>query len=109
MVRSLENYNSVKDYLKKLSAIPDYVDQYFVNLREGLDKGVSQPKIIFKGYESTYETHIVDDFQESYFYSPLKKLPESLTSSQKDSVLTEGKIVIENIVIPQFKRIKNFF
>jgi uncharacterized protein (DUF885 family) len=109
MVKSLQNYNSVKDYLKKLSAIPDYVDQYFVNLREGLDKGVSQPKIIFKGYESTYETHIVDDFQESYFYSPLKKLPESLTSSQKDSVLTEGKIVIENIVIPQFKRIKNFF
>ena len=109
MVRSLENYNSVKDYLKKLSAIPDYVDQYFVNLREGLDKGVSQPKIIFKGYESTYETHIVDDFQESYFYSPLKKLPESLTSSQKDSILIEGKIVIENIVIPQFERIKNFF
>ena len=99
----------MKDYLKKLSAIPDYVDQYFVNLREGLDKGVSQPKIIFKGYESTYETHIVDDFQESYFYSPLKKLPESLTSSQRDSVLTEGKIVIENIVIPQFERIKNFF
>ena len=109
MVRSLQNYNSVKDYLKKLNAIPDYVDQYFVNLREGLDKGVSQPKIIFKGYESTYETHIVDDFQESYFYSPLKKLPESLTSSQKDSILIEGKIAIENIVIPQFKRIKNFF
>jgi len=74
-----------------------------------LDKGVSQPKIIFKGYESTYQTHIVDDFQESYFYSPLKKLPESLTSSQKDSILTEGKIVIEKIVIPQFKRIKKFF
>ena len=74
-----------------------------------MDKGVSQPKIIFKGYESTYETHIVDDFQESYFYSPLKKLPESLTSSQKDSILIEGKIAIENIVIPQFKRIKNFF
>jgi len=109
MVRPLQNYNSVKDYLKKLNAIPDYVDQYFVNLREGLEKGVSQPKIIFKGYESTYETHIVNDFQESYFFSPLKKLPESLTSSQKDSVLIEGKIAIENIIIPQFKRIKNFF
>jgi len=109
MVRPLQNYNSVKDYLKKLNAIPDYVDQYFVNLREGLEKGVSQPKIIFKGYESTYETHIVDDFQESYFFSPLKKFPESLTSSQKDSVLIEGKIAIENIIIPQFKRIKNFF
>lgn len=109
MVRPLSSYQGVKEYLNILNAIPKFVDQHFVNLREGLKKGVSQPKIIFKGYESTYNDHIVDDFKKSFFYSPFKQLPEELSQDQKDSVLSAAKIAIEQNVIPQFKRIKTFF
>ncbi len=108
-VRPLANYEQTKEYLNKLNAIPEFVDQHFVNLREGLEKGVSQPRVIFEGYESTYDDHIVENFEESYFYSPFQKLPESLTGTQKDSVLAAAKEVIEKNVTPQFKRIKAFF
>ena len=109
MVRPLANYNKTKEYLNKLNALPDFVDQNFVNLRAGLEKGVSQPRVIFNGYESTYNDHIVEDYKDHYFYSPFENLPESLTQEQKDSVLSVAKIAIENSVIPQFKRIKKFF
>ena len=108
-VRPLSSYKAAKNYLNKLNAIPVFVDQHFVNLREGLEKGVSQPKVIFNGYESTYEDHIIADFSDSYFYSPFKNLPENITQDQKDSILSAAKIAIENSVIPQFKRIKTFF
>ena len=108
-VRPLSSYKAAKNYLNKLNAIPVFVDQHFVNLREGLEKGVSQPKVIFNGYESTYEDHIITDFSDSYFYSPFKNLPENITQDQKDSILIAAKIAIENSVIPQFKRIKTFF
>jgi uncharacterized protein (DUF885 family) len=108
-VRPLSSYKAAKNYLNKLNAIPVFVDQHFVNLREGLEKGVSQPKVIFNGYESTYEDHIITDFSDSYFYSPFKNLPENITQDQKDSILSAAKIAIENSVIPQFKRIKTFF
>lgn len=109
MVRPLSNYKKTKEYLNKLNALPTFVDQHFVNLREGLEKGVSQPLVIFNGYESTYNDHLVDKFEESYFYSPFNKLPEDLTDAQKDSVLSAAKSAIELNVIPQFKRIKDFF
>ena len=109
MVRPLANYDNTKEYLNKLNALPDFVDQNFVNLRAGLEKGVSQPRVIFNGYESTYNDHIVDNYQDHYFYSPFNNLPESLTQEQKDSVLTVAKSAIENSVIPQFKKIKKFF
>ena len=109
MVRPLSNYEKTKALLNKLNAIPNFVDQHFTNLREGLSKGTSQPRVIFKGYESTYDDHIVDNFEDSYFYSPFKKLPNDLTAAQKDSVLSEAKMAIETKVIPQFKRIKDFF
>lgn len=108
-VRSLNNYEQAKKYLNKLNALPDFVDQHFVNLREGLKKGVSQPRVIFEGYESTYNDHIVADYQDSFYYSPFKNLPEGLNAAQVDSVLTAAKEVIETKVTPQFKRIKKFF
>ena len=109
MVRPLYNYDQVKNYLNKLNSIPDYVDQYFVNLREGLSKRVSQPLVIFKGYESTYNDHITRDHKDNYFYSPFKNLPDDLNQSQIDSILYEGQKAIEESVIPEFKRIKEFF
>ncbi|MBT8310297.1 MAG: DUF885 domain-containing protein [Flavobacteriaceae bacterium] len=108
-VRPINNYKQAINYLNKLNAIPDFVDQHFVNLREGLEKGVSQPRVIFNGYESTYNDHIVDVVEESYFYSPFKNLPDILTETQRDSVITAAKQAVEENVIPQFKRIKTFF
>ncbi|WP_282080996.1 DUF885 domain-containing protein [Aquimarina algiphila] len=109
MVKPLTTYEQVKEYLSKLNAIPVFVDQHFVNLREGLKKGVSQPRIIFEGYESTYNNHIIDNIEDSFFYSPFKNLPETLSQTQKDSVITSAKEAIKNNVVPQFKRIKAFF
>ncbi|MFN4761765.1 DUF885 domain-containing protein [Gillisia sp. Q332] len=108
-VRDLANYDQVKTYLDKLNAIPVYVEQHLVLLREGIQKGITQPRVIFKGYEATYNDQIVKDPKDSYYYSPLKNLPSSLTAQQKDSVLAAGERAVKENVIPQFKRIKNFF
>ena len=109
LARPFQNYKQVKDYLRNLNAIPDRVNQFLPLLREGLEKGVSQPRVIFNGYESSYNDYIVEDYKESYFFKPFNKLPNTLTSSQKDSVLIAAKEAITNNVIPQFKVVKAFF
>ena len=108
-VRPLYNYEQIKNYLNKLNSIPQYVDQYLPLLRKGIEKGVSQPLIIFKGYESTYNDHITDDYKSNYFYSPFSNLPKDLSQTQKDSILIEAQKAIEKNVVPQFIRIKDFF
>ena len=108
-VKPITNYEDAKSYLNKLNAIPEFVNQHFVNLREGLEKGVSQPLVIFKGYESTYDNNIVDNYEDSYYYLPFKSLPESLSEEVRDSVLNAAKVAIEESVTPEFKRIKQFF
>lgn len=109
IVRPFQNYNQVKRYLDQLNAITDRVNQFLPLLREGLEKGVSQPRVIFNGYESSYNDHIVSDFKESYFYTPFNDLPRALSLSQKDSILTAAEVAITKHVIPQFKVVKTFF
>lgn len=102
-------YGDARRYLNMLNAIPTFVEEHLVLLKKGLDAGLSQPKIIFKGYEATYDTHIVEDYTESSFYGPIKELPAVLTTFQKDSVTQVAQKLIMEQVVPSFKKIKTFF
>ena len=109
MVRPLGSYRKVKEYLNKLNSLPEFVDQNLTNIRIGLEKGVSQPLVIFDGYESTYNDHITINHLDNYFYSPFKNLPNDISNIQEDSINRVAKLAIEQVVVPQFKRIKEFF
>ncbi|MBV1925262.1 MAG: DUF885 domain-containing protein [Dokdonia sp.] len=109
MVRPLTSLNQAQNYLERLNALPAVVDQYLPLLREGLEKGVSQPRVIFNGYESTYDTQIVDNFEDSFYYQPFKALPSGLTEEQRTELLAAAKKAIEKSVVPAFKSVKTFF
>ena len=109
MVRPLSSYKKTIEYLNKLNSLPEFIDQNLTNIRAGLEKGVSQPLVIFDGYESTYNDHITKNYLDNYFYSPFKNLPKDISKSQLDSIKKAAEITINKIVVPQFKRIKQFF
>ncbi len=107
--QELSNYRQVKNYLDKLNAVPQYVDQHLELLREGLQKGITQPRAIFEGYESTYNDQLVEDPKENFYYEPFLDLPRQLSEAQQDSVLDAAETAIAKNVIAQFERIKEFF
>lgn len=112
MVRPITNYEQAISYLNKLKVLPDVVDQYIPLLREGLEKGVSQPRVIFNGYESTYDTHIPkndDDIKNHFFMQPITNLPDNITPKQKKKLQGIADMVLRKKVIPSFERIKAFF
>ncbi|NNC35737.1 MAG: DUF885 domain-containing protein [Croceitalea sp.] len=108
-IRPILNAEDAKNYLNLLRALPEYAEQHFTLLRAGLEKGIAQPKVIFKGYESTYNQHIVSDNANSAFFKPFTTLPATMGAAQQDSLQREGLEAIEQFVIPTFKKIKNFF
>ncbi len=108
-VRPLTSKKAALNYLKLLKAIPAYIDQQAVLIRKGLDVGMGQPLVIFKGYESTYEQHLTDTAEENFYYSPFLQLPSPLSAEEKDSLRQAAKKVVLEDVIPSFQFVKNFF
>lgn len=104
--RNLEDYDR---YLKKLNVFPEFVDQHIILMREGLEKHISQPKEIFKDFEDSYNVHIVENSEDSFYFSPFKNFPGSISESQQDSLKTVAKQIISERVTPQFSIIKAFF
>ena len=107
--RDLVNEKDAIRYLELLKAIPLYVEQNIVLIQKGIDIGISQPKIIFKSYESTYEQHITKDYKKNYYYTPFINLPENIKKPLKDSLILKAQKIITKSVIPSFKKIKCFF
>ena len=108
-IKPILTYQDAQAYVKMLQAIPAFVEEHLVLLKKGLKEGLSQPKVIFKGYEATYDTHIVSDYTQSPFYVPLVDLPSVLSRAQKDSITTSAQKIILEKVVPAFKDIKSFF
>lgn len=108
-IRPLANYGEVRAYLNMLEAIPAFAGQHFELMREGLRQGRSQPGVIFRGYEATWEDHIVGSATDSPFYQPLEDLPPDLTPTQRDSVQQAGLRLISESVVPTFREIRQFF
>ena len=108
-VRPITNKKSALKYLKILKAIPKYIEQQKILIRKGLDIGIGQPLIIFKGYESTYNKHITNNAEENFYFSPFLNLPKSLGNQTIDSLKKAGKEAVEKFIIPTFKDVKLFF
>lgn len=107
--RTLKNLKQVKSYLKRLEGSPKLVDYNLDLLRASIKEGMAQPRAVFNNYEDTYDKHIVSDVTQSEFYKPFLKLPESLSTTLKDSILTVAKVSVQKNAIDQYKKIKRFF
>ena len=108
-VRPITNKKSALSYLKLLKSIPNYLNQQSTLIKKGIDAGISQPLIIFKGYQSTYEKHITPTAEENFYYTPFKNLPKQLSDYEKDSLIKAAKDIVLHDVIPAFKNVKVFF
>ena len=96
-------------YLEDLAKLTQKVDYNIDILKETIKEKTAQPIEIFHNYQDTYNKHIVSNVTESDFYKPFRNLPNSFSSTLKDSILIEAKKSIQDNVVDQYKKIKNFF
>ena len=103
------NVKDYENYLSKLEQVGRYMDENIALLRNGIKNGWVQPEIIFDGYEQTYEGHIVDNVEESIYYKPFANFPVSLSETQKKELEEKGRRVVSEVVVPAYRRTKEFF
>ena len=108
-VRPITSIKDAKEHLTLLRAIPLFVSQNIALIQKGIEAGISQPKVIFKGYENTYEQHITKNAEDNFYFQPFIELPPTFSTKIKDSLTAEAKQVITQEVVPAFQEIKHFF
>lgn len=98
-----------EQYLKSLKGFPKYNHDEIANLTEAVSKGMTHYCGTFNGYEETISRYITDDAEASVFYQPFVSMPEGISKSDATQLRNEAKAVIQQIIMPEYQRLYDFF
>jgi uncharacterized protein (DUF885 family) len=95
-------------YLARLRAWPGYVEQQIANLRIGLERGMTVPRVTLEGYEATITPHLVEDITRSAFWPPFAALPSTLPEGERERLRAEGESAVRDAVVPGYQALLEF-
>ncbi|WNO53417.1 DUF885 domain-containing protein [Stakelama saccharophila] len=98
-----------RNYIAQLEDIPRYFDQQIANMRAGLARGFTPPKITLRGRDDTVSSVIdIDKPENSIFYKPFEAMPANIPDATKAQLRAAAVAAIRNSVIPAHKKLLAF-
>jgi uncharacterized protein (DUF885 family) len=106
------DFTSVQDYrnyLSRLGQLPDVMDQYIALMRMGIERGITQPRVVLDGRDAPIRTQIVEDVRQSPFHAPFGAMAERVAGGDRAELLSAAEKVISDGVIPAYRRLFEFY
>ncbi|WP_115719517.1 DUF885 domain-containing protein [Gallaecimonas mangrovi] len=97
-----------RDYLKWLSSMPRYFDENIDNMRAGLKRGFTLPKVTLKGRDVTAQTVVDAKPKDNPFFAPFTHYPAHMPKSVQDELTKEGLAAMAKYVIPAHEHVLTF-
>jgi uncharacterized protein (DUF885 family) len=107
----LHPFKTVKDYedfLKRVNGFVAWIDQAIVNMREGIAKSYTLPKVLVERTLPQLAAQIVEKPEDSLYWGPVKNLPASFTAEEQARLTTAYRAAIATQVIPSYRRLHEF-
>lgn len=98
-----------QNYLASLADFPRYNQEHIVILKEAIAKGHVHYCETFKNYHKGIKQHLVDEVEQSVFYAPFANIPSTISTEDRSSFVSQGKTLIQEAIIPEYKKFYTFF
>jgi uncharacterized protein (DUF885 family) len=108
---SVQPFATVRDYedfLGRAADFPVWVDQAIANMREGIEKGVVQPRVLMVKTLPQLEAQVVEDVEKSLFYMPVSNMPDSIAGAERERLTLAYTEAIRELIVPAYRRLHEF-
>ncbi len=109
--RGAQPFKTVEDYdnwLKRGHAAVAIFDTAIANMRQGMQAGVVQPKVLMQKVLPQLDALIVDEPQKSLFWGPITMMPESIPAEDKARLTADYEAMIGKGLLPAYVRLRDF-
>lgn len=109
--KSAQPFKTEKDYtsfLKRLDKYSVWIDSAIVYMRKGVEKGVVLPKAITEKIIPQFAEMPTPKIEDNLFYSSIKLMPSTFSEDVKKDLTTKYTAIINNKLVPQYKKMANF-
>ncbi len=101
-----KDYN---DWLSRLNSFGNLVDQHIELLSTAAREKRTQPRVIMERLVPQLAMQVVDKPQDSPFYAPFQRMPASIPTAEQQSLASNGRDLIANVVVPAYRRLQKHF
>jgi uncharacterized protein (DUF885 family) len=107
----MQPFKTVQDYdnfLKRIDGFVAWGDQAIVNMREGVRRGYTLPRILAERTLPQLQAHIVAQPEDSLYWGPIRNLPESFPAADRERLTQAYRKSIQTKVVPTYRRLHEF-
>ena len=108
---SIHPFKTVKDYddfLKRINAFVAINDTAISNMRNGISMGKVQPRVLMEKVVPQVKAMLTDDVTKSIFYTPVKNMPASFSTEDKQRLTTAYTNAIQQQINPAYNKLLSF-
>jgi uncharacterized protein (DUF885 family) len=105
-------FETVKDYedwIARLKALPQLVEQTTALMREGIRRQLVQPKITMQRVPAQITKQVVDDPKDSPFYKPFREFATGIGEANRARLAAAAQAAIRDGVVPAYRAFGEFF
>jgi uncharacterized protein (DUF885 family) len=96
--------DAYRNYVGRLRDVPRYFNEQIGNMRAGLARGYSIPRVSTVGRDKTIEPYVRADTTNP-LYGPFTRMPATIAAADQDAMRAEAKTLIRDVVAPAYDRL----
>jgi len=96
-----------RNYVGRLRDVARYFDENVANMRAGMARGFTIPRVSVMGRERTIEPYLKAD-STNPLYTPLAQMPATISQADRESLQRETRTVIRDVIVPAYTKLLNF-
>lgn len=108
---SFVTFNSQKDYenfLQRAAVVPKYFDVMIENMKEGIKKGVTTPKVLVEEGLKQLDALLVPDYQKSLFYQSVLTMPQKVSGEALAPLKAQYDKMVQKTLYPAYQKLRTF-
>ena len=90
-----------RNYLARLRDVPRHFEEQIANMRAGLARGFTVPRVSVLGRDRTIEPYVKGD-STNPLYTPLADIPATISAADRAALRSEGATVIRDVIAPAY-------
>src|ERR1700733_8787928 len=111
-VTALKPFHTERDYtnyIAQLNDIPRYFHEQIANMRSGLKRGFTPPKVTLIGRDASLSAVTnAKRPEDTIFYTPFRNMPGSISADEQSRLRAQGVEAIRKSVIPAHMELLKF-